>query len=38
MLGPLPARDQDIPYNRLQWLAFLDTWDEPAARPERTRT
>ena len=38
MRGPLPARDQGIAYDRLKWLAILDTWEEPAARPERTRT
>ena len=38
MRGPLPARDQGVPYDRRQWLAIQDAWDGPAARPERTRT
>lgn len=38
MRGPLPARDQGVPYDRRQWLAILDAWEAPAARPERSRT
>jgi hypothetical protein len=38
MRGPLPDRDQGVPYCRREWLATLDAWDEPAARTERTRT
>lgn len=38
MRGPLPARDQDIPYSRRQWLAILDAWEAPAAPAERSRT
>jgi hypothetical protein len=38
MLGPLPARDQDVPYSRREWLAILDAWDAPAARTEKTPT
>jgi hypothetical protein len=38
MRGPLPGRDQDVPYDRRQWRAFLEAWDAPAAPPERTRT
>jgi hypothetical protein len=38
MRGPLPDRDQGVPYCRREWLAFMDAWDEPAARPERSRT
>lgn len=38
MRGPLPARDQGIPYDRRRWLAALDAWEAPAAPPERTRT
>ena len=38
MRGPLPAHDQGVPYDRRRWLAILEAWDAPAARPERTRT
>ena len=38
MRGPLPAHDQGVPYDRRRWLDFMDAWDAPAARPERTRT
>lgn len=38
MLGPLPAWDQDVPYNRREWRAFLEAWDAPAARTEKTPT
>ena len=38
MRGPLPARDQGVPYDRRAWLAILDAWDGPAAPAERTRT
>jgi hypothetical protein len=38
MHGPLPAREQGIPYDRRRWLAVLDAWEAPAARPERSRT
>jgi hypothetical protein len=38
MRGPLPASEQDIPYDRRSWLAALDAWEAPAVEPERTRT
>ena len=38
MRGPLPDREQGVPYDRRRWLDFMDAWDAPAARPERTRT
>jgi hypothetical protein len=38
MRGSLPARDQGVPYDRRAWRAFLEAWDAPAARAERTRT
>jgi hypothetical protein len=38
MRGPLPWWDQGVPYSRLKWLAVLDTWEAPAARPDRSRT
>lgn len=38
MHGPLPARDQGIPYDRLRWLAILDAFEAPPARTVRTRT
>lgn len=37
MTGPLPERDQRIPYSRREWLAILDAYDGPAP-PERSRT
>lgn len=38
MRGPLPARDQRIPYNRREWLAIIDAYDARPARTERSRT
>ena len=38
MRGPLPWWDQGVPYDRRRWLDFMDAWDAPAARPEKTRT
>jgi hypothetical protein len=38
MRGPLPRRDQGIPYDRQAWLAILDAYDARPARTVRTRT
>jgi hypothetical protein len=38
MRGPLPRRDQGIPYDRHAWLAILDAYDARPARTVRTRT
>jgi hypothetical protein len=38
MRGPLPARDQDIPYDKRAWRKFLETWDDTSTDPERSRT
>jgi hypothetical protein len=38
MRGPLPRRDQGVPYDRQAWLAILDAYDARPARTVRTRT
>jgi len=38
MRGPLPPRDQGIPYDQRRWLTALDAWEAPAAPHERSRT
>ena len=38
MRGPLPARDQDVPYCRRRWLEVLDAYEAAPARAERSRT
>jgi hypothetical protein len=38
MRGPLPQRDQGIPYDRQAWLAILDAYDARPARTVRTWT
>ena len=38
MRGPLPRRDQRVPYDRETWWDIIDAYYGPPARTARTRT